>query len=223
MSDCPICLSTTADTIVCWNSHSLCKECYDTCINSDRTNNRKCAVCREAMFKWDEDTDPITGEKALSSLSSSEAHGRGMFQDWWRDSTYNSIPRQLQAMPSDTQRFVYRLMVGAPNPSNPTYRGFRTRANFQRYGRDWRDWGRKLCERLSSTFVWSLVNRGVKFNKNVRDGIFVECNIAERNDTIWSVSMRPLRNRKQFIRTTGAGGRIMEVWCDSELVPWNEL
>jgi hypothetical protein len=66
---CPICLSATPDTVVCWNSHALCGECYTTMMGHARSQNKKCAECREPMFKWGDGTqDPIAPAYTFQQL-----------------------------------------------------------------------------------------------------------------------------------------------------------
>lgn len=69
MATCPVCYDNSADTIVCWNAHSLCGQCYTTMMGHSRSQNKKCAECREPMFKWGDGTqDPIAPTYSYTQL-----------------------------------------------------------------------------------------------------------------------------------------------------------
>ena len=50
--ECGICYSADEEIVVCWNDHMMCGECYRHCMSSSRSQNKKCAFCREPMFRW---------------------------------------------------------------------------------------------------------------------------------------------------------------------------
>lgn len=90
---CPVCYDENADIVVCWNSHSLCSNCYKTMMASERGSNQNCAECRVPMFRWAEDgtLDPVAppppppvmrgGDPAPegSAIGDIIANGRGLF------------------------------------------------------------------------------------------------------------------------------------------------
>ncbi len=63
-SECPICYSAVADIIVCEHSHALCSDCYGRMLRDARSQNKKCAECREPMFQWNDGTqDPVVADR----------------------------------------------------------------------------------------------------------------------------------------------------------------
>ena len=183
-----------------------------------------CPTCREPMFKWDDaDSDPITGVKPQVPVHLRHAGhnlllamlGGGDFSRY-----YHNI---LEALPRLHQRFLWEQMCVRPNPEEAVYNGFRRQANFQRYGRDWRDWGRKLNEAgIPYGLIYHLIKRSINLTGQMVEGgvimWWMECSIAERNGSIWSVSMRPWRNIR---RRSEAGRGGAGVWFESqEVVPY---
>jgi hypothetical protein len=133
---CPICYSNDADTIVCWNEHSICKECYDTCMNGRRSSNKKCASCRQPMFDWRE---PRVDDPDLNAAFDRIARIPGWEE---RLTEYDRLAKKLRRrarlgesveslVPQlDEVLFQRDLTIVAEHPREPISgaRGFRTRA-----------------------------------------------------------------------------------------------
>jgi hypothetical protein len=196
--DCPICLCAPADTVVCWNAHEICGECYNTCINGDRTNNKKCAICRDPMFKWeDATTDPVTGARARRVVNTYPHHaplaGQILSTDGWFP---ENAGQNLFEMTQWMERELGRLRVG-PIHIPPLHPRDIPRA-IRCYGKLWRIWARDMVS------LGCPINMVEHYIHNVLGGyILIEglfdahlytfrVRMARRNDTVWSVSLSPI-------------------------------
>ncbi len=181
-----------------------------------------CPTCREPMFKWDDsDSDPITGVKPQVPVHLRHAGHNYLLALLSGGNSAQYYIDIVEALPTIDQRFLWEKMCVRPRPEVAVYNQFRRRANFQKYGRDWRDWGRHLSEAgIPYGLTYHLIKRCVELTGQMTEGgvsrWFMECSIAERNDSIWSVSMRPMRNIRRMDRPG-------VVWETMEQVPWNEL
>lgn len=192
MSDCPICLSAPVDTVVCWNAHEICGECYKTCINSERTNNKKCAVCRESMFKWkDATTDPVTGAPATPVRLSTDANANFVMA-WEPENAGSNFFEMNEWM---EERFGGALRCG-PVFIPASITGASQRA-IKEYGKRWRTWAREMVS------LGCPINTVEHYIHNVMGGYIIiegltpehykfRVRTSRRNGTVWSVSLTPI-------------------------------
>jgi hypothetical protein len=189
--DCPICLCAPADTVVCWNAHEICGECYNTCINGDRTNNKKCAICRDPMFKWeDATTDPVTGARATVVRLSTDVNAN-LNMAWIPENAGQNLFEMnewAEANPTRPDLPVY---------FTPSLTGASERA-VREYSIRWRVWAREMV-RLGCP-----INTVEHYINNVLGGyILIEglfrahnytfrVRTSRRGGTVWSVRLTPI-------------------------------
>ncbi len=108
---CPICYDAVPDTIVCENSHSLCRTCYDRMMADARSQNQKCAECREPMFDWNDGTqDPVVRDRIRAVAP---APAGGVAQD-----TFQNSLRDMRV------RFPHAVSAGFVGVAGTRRRGF---------------------------------------------------------------------------------------------------
>ena len=194
MSDCPICMSAPADTVVCWNAHEICRVCYSTCINSERTNNKKCAVCREYMFKWyDATTDPVTGDRPPSA---------SIYGNWASSSIYMAwIPEGGNA-----GRNLFEMNEWMETNSNlsppalpvivPTTNTHAIQRNIREYGKRWRIWAREMVRlgcpiNMVEHYIQNVLGGWIRREGSTPVNYEFRVRLSRRNGTVWSVTLQP--------------------------------